>query len=209
MFIFDRKISMAFVLLTAILACGTTPPSPSNSLPATSGPATAPAVMSQNGFTDKPAIPNDSGINGVHTFPDKAAYHDHVDVVTDPGGDLPPTFGAHYPKWQNCGIYDKPVALGNALHSMEHGAVWLTYSPSLSTPQITDLQALVRGHGYVLMSPYEKQTVPVAMTAWGVQLVINSLPDDRIAKFIAYYEQGPQNSEPGAPCSGAVGTPLQ
>ena len=168
----------------------------------------APTSIPQSGFSDKPAIPNDSGIEGVQTFPDRAVYHDHVDVVTDSGGKLPPTFGAHYSKWQNCGIYDQPVALGNALHSMEHGAVWLTYSPSLSGQQVTDLQATVRGHGYVLMSPYEKQTVPVVMTAWGVQLVINSLPDDRIAKFIAYYEQGPQNSEPGAPCSGAVGNPL-
>ena len=199
---------MAFILSMAILACGTTTPSPSESSAATSGPATALAVMSQNGFSDKPAIPNDSGIDGVQTFPDKAAYHDHVDVVNDPGSDLPPTFGAHYSKWQNCGIYDKPVELGNALHSMEHGAVWLTYSPSLSATQVTDLQALVRGHGYVLMSPYEKQIAPVVMTAWGVQLVINSLLDDHIAKFIAYYEEGPQDSERGAPCSGAVGTPL-
>jgi len=209
MFIFDRKTLMVLILAFAILACSTTTPSPSESSAATSGPATALAVMSQNGFSDKPAIPNDSGIDGVQTFPDKAAYHDHVDIVTDPGGDLPPTFGAHYSKWQNCGIYDKPVALGNALHSMEHGAVWLTYSPSLSATQVTDLQALVRRHRYVLMSPYEKQTVPVVMTAWGVQLVINSLPDDRIAKFIAYYEEGPQDSERGAPCSGAVGTPLK
>jgi len=46
------------------------------------------------------------------------------------------------------------------------------------------------------------------MTAWGVQLIIDSLPDDRIARFIDYYEEGPQNTEPGAPCSGAVGNPL-
>ena len=202
LFKFSRNTLMMFVLVLIISACGVSTPG-SNEM------ATSPAVISQNGFSDKPAIPNDSGIEGVQTFPDKAAYHDHVNVVTDPGGALPPTFGAHYAKWQNCGIYNQPVDLGNALHSMEHGAVWLTYSPSLSAQQVTDLQALVRGHGYVLMSPYEKQTVPVVMTAWGVQLVINSLPDDRIAKFIAYYEKGPQNPEPGAPCSGAVGTPLQ
>jgi hypothetical protein len=67
---------------------------------------------------------------------------------------------------------------------------------------------MVRGHDFVLMSPYPVQTVPVVMTAWGVQLVIEKLPDDRIAKFIDYYEQGPQNPEPGAPCSGAIGEPL-
>ncbi len=162
----------------------------------------------QSGFPDKPALPNDSGIEGVQTFPDKSEYHNHVASLPAPEGDVPPPFGAHYSAWQNCGIYDQPVELGNALHSLEHGAVWLTYAPDLNAEQIADLQSVARGHGYVLMSPYPLQTKPVVMTAWGVQLVIDSLPDDRIAKFIAYYEEGPQNPEPGAPCSGAIGEPL-
>jgi hypothetical protein len=178
------------ILSFALLAC-----SSSNSMPGT-------------GFPDKPAIPNDSGIEGVQTFPDKSEYHNHVSVVEQPAGDLPPAFGAHFSAWQNCGIYDQPVELGNALHSMEHGAVWLTYSLDLSESQIIELQGLVRGQDFVLMSPYPPQTKPVALTAWGVQLVIDSLPDDRIAKFIAYFQNGPQNPEPGAPCSGAVGEPL-
>ena len=73
---------------------------------------------------------------------------------------------------------------------------------------MTQLQALVRGHGYVLLSPYPNQTADVILTAWGVQLIIQSLPDERITPFITYYEQGPQNYEPGAPCSGAIGDPL-
>jgi len=154
------------------------------------------------------ALPNGSGIEGVQTYPDRVEYHDHVTVVKEPDGNLPPVFGAHLAAWQNCGIYDKPVALGNALHSMEHGAVWLTYRPDLDATQVKSLQDLVRGHGYVLMTPYTKQTSDVVLTAWGVQLVIDSVPDDRIAKFIAYYEEGPQDYEPGAPCSGAIGNPL-
>jgi len=128
--------------------------------------------------------------------------------VPEPEGNTPPAFGAHLKAWQNCGIYDQPVGLGNALHSMEHGAVWVTYSPDLSESQITELRNMARGHGYVLLSPYLTQTEPVVLTAWGVQLVIDSPPDDRIAKFISYYEEGPQNPEPGAPCSGTVRIPL-
>jgi hypothetical protein len=163
----------------------------------------------QNGFPDRPAIPNDSGIEGVQTFPDKTEYHNHVDFVPEPEGDLPPAVGAHYRAWQNCGIYDQPIELGSALHSLEHGAVWLTYSPDLSAAEIADLQNLARGQSFVLMSPYPAQTKPVVLSAWTVQLVIDSLPDDRIAQFITYYQNGPQNPEPGAPCSGAIGTPLE
>jgi len=167
-----------------------------------------PASMPQNGFPDKPALPNDSGIEGVQTFPDKSIYHNHVQVVTDPKTEVPLAFGEHLPVWENCGIYDHPVEFGAALHSMEHGAVWLTYVPDLDQAQIADLQKLVRGRDHVLMSPYPSQIKPVVLSAWDVQLVINSLPDARIAKFIAYFEQGPQTPEPGAPCSGAVGDPL-
>ena len=166
-------------------------------------------MQQNNGFLDKPAIPNDSGIEGVQTFPDKSVYHNHVDAISELEGTLPPTFGEHLNAWQNCGIYDQPIGLGNALHSMEHGAIWLTYAPDLTEFQAADLRDLARGHGYVLMSPYPSQTDPVVLTAWGVQLVIESLPDERIAKFIKYYEEGPQNPEPGAPCSGAIGNPIQ
>lgn len=155
------------------------------------------------------ALPNDaSGIEGVQTYGDRPEYHNHVDVVTTPDDNIPPVFGEHFRYWQNCGIYDQPLRLGNALHSMEHGAVWLTYSQDLNSEQVADLKSLVRGHDYVLMSPYPSQSSPVVLTAWGAQLIIDSLPDDRIEKFIAYYENGPQNPEPGAPCSGAVGIPL-
>ena len=69
---------------------------------------------------------------------------------------------------------------------MEHGAVWLTYRPDLDPVQVKSLQDLVRSHGHVLMSTYSKQTSDVVMTAWGVQLIIDSAPDERIAKFIAH-----------------------
>jgi len=204
--IMKHSALLTSVLSVMLAACGAANPSTQNVDDVhTEEPAT---MQPQSGFPDKPAIPNDSGIEGVQTFPDKSEYHNHVSSLPAPEGDVPPPFGAHYSAWQNCGIYDHPVELGNALHSLEHGAVWLTYSPDLSESQIADLQSLARGHGYVLMSPYAPQTKPAVMTAWGVQLVIDSLPDDRIAKFIAYYEDGPQNPEPGAPCSGALGEPL-
>jgi len=199
-----RFIYIELFVLVILSACA----GPASTSVAVNTAVPATAMPAQNGFQDRPAIPNDSGITGVQTFPDKAVYHNHVSVIQTPTENLPPMFGEHFSAWQNCGIYDQPVELGSALHSMEHGAVWLTYAPNLDSAQVTDLQKLVRGHGYVLLSPYPAQTKPVVLTAWGVQLVIDALPDDRIAKFIAYYEQGPQNPEAGAPCSGAIGNPL-
>ncbi|HET9972943.1 MAG TPA: DUF3105 domain-containing protein [Streptosporangiaceae bacterium] len=37
----------------------------------------------------------------------------------------------------NCGIYDQPVPNERAVHNMEHGAIWITYQPSLPQAQVS------------------------------------------------------------------------
>ena len=53
---------------------------------------------------------------------------------------LPPTGGSHNPRWQNCGIYTDPVDSSLAVHSLEHGAVWLAYQPDLAADKVAELQ---------------------------------------------------------------------
>ncbi|GAB4151122.1 MAG: hypothetical protein Fur0021_14760 [Candidatus Promineifilaceae bacterium] len=123
------------------------------------------------------------------------------------GEPLPPAGGVHHPTWQNCGIYDQPVNTSNAIHALEHGAVWLAYHPDLPAAQVTALQDLVAGKGYVLMSPYPGLNGQVVMTAWGKRLVLDTVAEDRIDDFINRYRGG--GPEPGASCSGGVGTPIR
>ena len=54
----------------------------------------------------------------------------------------PPAGGPHDPVWQNCGFYTEPVRDENAVHSLEHGAVWITYLPSLPQDQVDRLRNL-------------------------------------------------------------------
>jgi len=56
----------------------------------------------------------------------------------------PPVVGPHDAVWLNCGIYPTPVPSRNAGHSLEHGAVWVTYRPDLSATAISRLRSLVR-----------------------------------------------------------------
>jgi hypothetical protein len=145
-------------------------------------------------------------VEGVVEFGTQGRAHD-ASVVLEPGP-WPPVGGTHHPSWQNCGIYTEPVQDELAIHSLEHGAVWLTYRPDLPQEQVAALQDQVRGLSHILMSPYPTQDAPVVMTAWGLQMPVDSLPDNRIAEFISRYRQGPQTPEPGASCAGGVGTPL-
>ncbi len=50
--------------------------------------------------------------------------------------------------------------------------------------------------------------VVVVLTAWGIQLEVESVDDDRIAGFIDLYQRGSQTPEPGAPCTGGIGEPV-
>lgn len=145
-------------------------------------------------------------IVGVETFEVESAQHSTTDIEYDR---LPPAGGPHDPIWLNCGIYDEPVRQEHAVHSQEHGAVWITYRPDLSSEEIEQLRRVVRGRDYVIVSPYPDQDEAVVASAWGVQLRLDDVADERIEQFILKYTQGPQTPEPGAPCDSGTGVPIE
>lgn len=142
-------------------------------------------------------------MEGVISFNNLLRNHDQEAEFVD--SSLPPTGGTHNPRWQNCGIYTDPVDNSLAVHSLEHGAVWLAYRPDLPAEKVSELQNLVRGESYLLMSPFPGLQSEAVASAWGKQLVIDTVPDERIEQFIGQYKgAGP---EPGAPCTDGVGQP--
>ena len=119
----------------------------------------------------------------------------------------PPLGGDHSPIWLNCGIYDQPVPNENAVHSLEHGAIWITYQPSLPADQVAVLKNDVRNQPYGLLSPYPGIPTPVVATVWGVQLKLQSANDPRLLSFINEYADGSKAPEPQGECTGGTGTP--
>jgi hypothetical protein len=121
----------------------------------------------------------------------------------------PPAGGPHNPVWQNCGFYDESVRDENAVHSLEHGAVWITYQPDLPQEQIGKLRDLAQSNRFVLISPYPDLPAPVVASAWGKQLRLQSAEDPDLKRFVQFYSQGPQvRVEPGhSSCRGGKGNP--
>lgn len=119
----------------------------------------------------------------------------------------PPVGGDHNPVWQNCGFYDQPVHNENAVHSLEHGAVWITYRPGLPADQVQILENMAHAQTYVLVSPYPGLPAPVVASAWSTQERFRSATDPKLSEFVAKYRLGPQTPEPGAACTGGTGTP--
>ncbi|MCI0399293.1 MAG: DUF3105 domain-containing protein [Chloroflexi bacterium] len=146
-----------------------------------------------------------ANIEGVIDFGPQEQDHDEGVVIEVES--LPPVGGVHSPQWQNCGIYTEPVEAKYAIHSMEHGAVWIAYNPELPAGDVAQLQELVRGQTYMLLSPYPGLASNIVLTAWGVQLEVESVDDERIERFIGTYRLGSQTPEFGAPCTEGVGAP--
>jgi hypothetical protein len=158
------------------------------------------------GFLLYLSIKDPEALDGLKRFVGLSRGHD--EEIEYAQLDLPPAGGLHSGIWQNCGIYDEPFETKNGVHSMEHGAVWISYQPELSSAGVARLQDAVRGERYVLLSPFPGLKSPVVLTAWGIQLELDSADDGRIANFIDQYQQGPQTPEPGATCQDGIGTPI-
>ena len=178
-------------------------------------------------------VANTSGISGVTEY-DTAGWpqassngpaadalsHDHV-----PGAVTysvtPPVGGNHNAAWMNCGIYDQPVPNERAVHNLEHGAVWITYQPSLPQSAVSALRAFVgkqtmvsSGEGaasrYMDLSPYPGLPSPVVISSWGFQLKVTSPSDPRLQQFVNKFRASQQYTpEYGGACTGGLGTPLQ
>jgi hypothetical protein len=117
----------------------------------------------------------------------------------------PPVGGDHASRWENCmgDVYPSPIPKENAVHSLEHGAVWVAYKPGLPADQIDKLAARVKGREYMLMSPFTGLDHTVSLQAWGYQLKVDSVTDPRIDQFIKALRLNAQ-VEPGAICSSGV-----
>ena len=125
----------------------------------------------------------------------------------------PPAGGAHNALWLNCGVYGDPVPSVNAVHSLEHGAVWITYRPDLPAASVSQLQQFVETHyvgaqRYLILSSYVGIPSPIVASAWGAQLQLSSPTDPRLAAFVAHYQGGAQGGEPRGKCSGGTGNPI-
>lgn len=143
-------------------------------------------------------------IAGVWTFHNLSRRHTTAHVTYP---QVPPVGGPHAPRLLNCGVYRTPVREENAVHSLEHGAVWITYRPDLPVDQVATLRALVHGRSHLLLSPFPDLPEPVVASAWGRQLRLGDAYDPRLKRFINVFREGPQTPERDAPCSGGVGHP--
>jgi hypothetical protein len=120
---------------------------------------------------------------------------------------VPPAGGPHDPTWDDCGVYDAPPRNENAVHDLEHGTVWITYRPGLSTADVQRLAAALDTvkSQKIMLSPYPGLPSPVVVTVWNAQLDLKGADDPRLPIFLKFYGDGHTGPEAAfATCKGGA-----
>lgn len=145
-----------------------------------------------------------TSINGVVSM--KYPAGSHVSGSQRVAYDKSPPFGGpHDQIWATCTgiVYPQPLRSENAVHSLEHGAVWITYNPdTVNAAQIATLgSTYVTNKPFMFMSPFPGLDSAVSLQGWGRQLKLSDPTDKRIGEFIAAVRGNSAiNPEPGATC---------
>lgn len=169
-------------------------------------------VRSQDDKGSDTAVASDSsgkgrfvtGKDGVKTWEGKLSRK-HVTRAVKYASE-PPVGGEHHRAWMNCNgdVYTEQLDNTNAVHSLEHGAVWVTYNADAKKADVDALAAKVRKTPYTLMSPMDDQKDPIMLSAWGHQRTVTGASDPDVDKFFEKFVQGEQTPELGAACTNGL-----
>jgi hypothetical protein len=154
------------------------------------------------GEAEDPGVP--TVIEGVEV--ERVGPYDHplgplaYDEPMPSGGDHPPA-----PYWLTCGVYDGEVPPELALHSVEHGAVWIGLGPD-STPEDREAATGLAEDRKVIVSDVPGLEAPVELVSWGRRLSLDAADDPRAGRFVDTFVDGDNAPEAGSSCE-SVGVP--
>jgi hypothetical protein len=126
-------------------------------------------------------------ISGLQTY-QYANGQEHVTTEVD-YTESPPVGGPHDAYWADCTgtVYTVDIRHENAVHGLEHGAVWITYDPdAVSDDDLSTLEDLVNGRSGMMLSPYPGLTSPISLQSWNHQLFVDSAADERVQQYIDF-----------------------
>ena len=137
---------------------------------------------------------------------ERAAGRNHREGNIDYPGKKPPSGGAHNPYPLTCGFYDQQPPDEYAVHSLEHGAVWIAFDPSTTATDVGMFKAFAK-EDHVIVSPYAGLDAPITLVAWEHRLELQSVSDPRLKQFADAYRNASTAPEQGLACTG-VGQPV-
>ncbi len=107
----------------------------------------------------------------------------------------PPTSGPHYGQTARSGFRDEIIPDEHIIHNLEHGDIWISYSPRVSDEIKKQLKKF--GAAKVIITSREANETDIALVAWGRLDTFNIenevFPEQHIRDFInRHINKGPE-----------------
>ncbi|RMF80132.1 MAG: DUF3105 domain-containing protein [Chloroflexi bacterium] len=154
---------------------------------------------------DPPAIVDPSVPQNYVRYPNAGGQHIDPDTADSLPANAynsnPPTSGPHFPIPARCRVYDADSSLPDQayIHSMEHGAVWISYRDLDDQDTIEKLEDIGRRFSNgVIVSYRPENDAKIAVAAWQNLLELDEFDEAQIMNFIALFRNnGPER----VPCT--------
>ena len=130
-------------------------------------------------------------------FPEEGRDHVSTETLISYSTN-PPTSGPHWDVPLADRIYSEEKPDAAAVHSLEHGRVWISYQPDIPEEAVEKLESLLRGREAIILSPRPGNDTDIALVAWTRLDKFNlnedaSFDEVRILDFIKRYQhKGPE-----------------
>ena len=122
----------------------------------------------------------------------------------------PPVSGAHDPSAAPCGVHSAQIPDAAQVHTLEHGAVGIQYRPNLDPEEIERIEAIVGDYDtHVFSAPYAGMETPIAVTAWGHLMELDSVDEEAIREFIEAFRRGGRAPEANQECPNTQDSPFE
>ena len=112
----------------------------------------------------------------------------------------PPVSGRHAGTPAPCGTYATQVDNEAQVHSLEHGAIGIQFSPDLNPEEIRTIESMVADYeNGVFSGPYEGMDSPIVVSSWGRMMELDAADVPAIREYTdAFRNKGPESG--AEPC---------
>lgn len=127
----------------------------------------------------------------------EAQGQDHVEIgFPFQYNSNPPTSGPHYKDPADWGVYREEIPDQVLIHNLEHGGIWIAYTPGIDPAIISALEEIAKEYDRkVIMTPRAANDADIAVAAWSRldKFPVAEFSQDRVHRFIrAYRNRGPE-----------------